>query len=192
MALIGGKVRIAMKSSNQDAAVAIESRKADYKNAMACLGAAINIVTTDGVGGRAGFAATAVCSVTDNPPTLLVCVNRSSSVYSVVKENKTLCVNVLDGAHKELSKLFGGKTSVDERFSSGIWKESANGLPILEGALASLDCRIKSGIDVGTHEVFLCEVVSIRTKDDGNALIYFNRDYYVIEPRTCDMHTALR
>ena len=51
----------------------------EYRNAMARLGAAVNIVTTDGEGGRAGFTASAVCSVTDDPPTLLVCMNRGSS-----------------------------------------------------------------------------------------------------------------
>lgn len=58
-----------------------EQRSLEYRNAMARLGAAVNIVTTDGVAGRAGFAATAVCSVSDNPPTLLVCLNRNASAY---------------------------------------------------------------------------------------------------------------
>ncbi len=59
----------------------------DYRDAMACLGAAVNIVTTDGRAGRAGFTASAVCSVTDNPPTLLVCMNRGSSAYASVRDN---------------------------------------------------------------------------------------------------------
>jgi hypothetical protein len=56
----------------------------DYRDAMACLGAAVNIVTTDGNAGRAGFTASAICSVTDDPPTLLVCMNRGSSAYASV------------------------------------------------------------------------------------------------------------
>jgi flavin reductase len=52
----------------------IEIASEDYRDAMACLGAAVSIVTTDGAAGRAGFSASAVCSVTDDPPTLLVCL----------------------------------------------------------------------------------------------------------------------
>ena len=80
----------------------------DYRDAMACLGASVNIVTTDGWAGRAGFTASAVCSVTDNPPTLLVCINRESSAYASVRENGVVCVNVLSARHERLSRLFGG------------------------------------------------------------------------------------
>ncbi|MHC2155955.1 flavin reductase (DIM6/NTAB) family NADH-FMN oxidoreductase RutF [Bradyrhizobium diazoefficiens] len=81
----------------------------DYRDAMACLGAAVNIVTTDGSAGRAGFTASAICSVTDDPPTLLVCINRGSSAYSSVTRNEVVCVNVLSARHEPLSRLFGGK-----------------------------------------------------------------------------------
>src|SRR5476651_908107 len=85
--------------------------KADYRNAMARLGAAVNIITTDGPAGRAGFTASAVCSVTDEPPTLLVCLNRNASVYDAFKQNGVLCVNVLGAGHQNISNIFGGKTS---------------------------------------------------------------------------------
>ena len=60
--------------------VAVE--KQAYREAMARLGAAVNVITTDGPGGRAGFTASAVCSVTDSPPTLLVCANRTNELVS--------------------------------------------------------------------------------------------------------------
>jgi flavin reductase len=77
----------------------------DYRDAMARLGAAVNIVTTDGRAGRAGFTASAVCSVTDNPPTLLVCMNRGSSAYACVRENGVVCVNVLSARRERLFRL---------------------------------------------------------------------------------------
>ena len=97
-----------------------QQRSLDYRNAMARLGAAVNIVTTDGAAGRAGFAATAVCSVSDNPPTLLICLNRNSSAYRVVKANGVVCVNTLAAHHEVLSTLFGGKTPAEERFAARI------------------------------------------------------------------------
>ncbi len=83
--------------------------KASFRDAMAHVGAAVNIITTDGPAGRAGFTASAVCSVTDTPPTLLVCLNRSASVWPVFSEHHTLCVNTLAAGQEALSTLFGGK-----------------------------------------------------------------------------------
>lgn len=65
-----------------------------FRDAMASLSAAVNIVTTDGPAGRCGITATAVCSVTDTPPTLLVCINRNSAMNPVFQATQRLCVNV--------------------------------------------------------------------------------------------------
>jgi len=114
----------------------------DYRDAMACLGAAVNIVTTDGRAGRAGFTASAVCSVTDNPPTLLVCMNRGSSAYASVRENGVVCVNVLSARHERLSRLFGGRISFDERFAAAAWLTLETGAPALADCAVAFDCRI--------------------------------------------------
>ena len=99
--------------------------KASFRDAMAHVGAAVNIITTDGPAGRAGFTASAVCSVTDTPPTLLVCLNRSASVWPVFSEHHTLCVNTLAAGQEALSTLFGGKTAMDERFAAADWQTPA-------------------------------------------------------------------
>ncbi len=70
--------------------------KASFRDAMAHVGAAVNIITTDGPAGRAGFTASAVCSVTDTPPTLLVCLNRSASVGRC-SANTTRCASIPGG-----------------------------------------------------------------------------------------------
>ncbi len=111
--------------------------KASFRDAMAHVGAAVNIITTDGPAGRAGFTASAVCSVTDTPPTLLVCLNRSASVWPVFSEHHTLCVNTLAAGQEALSTLFGGKTAMDERFAAADWQTGATGCPRLEAALVS-------------------------------------------------------
>ncbi|NVJ11136.1 flavin reductase, partial [Myxococcus sp. AM001] len=116
--------------------------KASFRDAMAHVGAAVNIIPTDGPAGRAGFTASAVCSVTDTPPTLLVCLNRSASVGPVFSEHHTLCVNTLAAGQETLSTLFGGKTAMDERFAAADWQTGATGCPRLEAALVSFDCRI--------------------------------------------------
>ncbi|MCZ7935142.1 pyrimidine utilization flavin reductase protein F [Agrobacterium leguminum] len=157
-----------------------QQRSLDYRNAMARLGAAVNIVTTDGAAGRAGFAATAVCSVSDNPPTLLICLNRNSSAYRVVKANGVVCVNTLAAHHEVLSTLFGGKTPAEERFAAGSWDVLETGAPVLEDALVSFDCRIREAHDGGTHDILICEVVDMKINEGDEALMYFNRRYRVL------------
>lgn len=166
-------------AAQQVSAVRVEPvRKESFRDAMAKLGAAVNIITTDGGAGRAGFTASAVCSVTDEPPTLLVCLNRSASVYEAVTRNAVLCVNVLHGRHKALSNLFGGKTPMAERFDAAHWRTAETGAPLLDDASVSFDCRIVGGTAVGTHDVLYCEVVAIETRLRAGGLMYFDRRYH--------------
>ncbi len=152
--------------------------KQAYRNAMARLPAAVNIITTDGTAGRAGFTASAVCSVTDSPPTLLVCLNRSASVHPVFKQNQRLCVNTLTVDHETLSNLFGGKTPMEERFSAATWSTLVTGSPVLDGAVASFDCTVTQVVSVGTHDILLCEAQALRCNDNIPGLIYFDREYH--------------
>ncbi|WP_122422799.1 NADH-dependent FMN reductase RutF [Pseudomonas viridiflava] len=149
-----------------------------FRDAMSSLAAAVNVITTDGPHGRAGFTATAVCSVTDQPPTLLVCINRSASVYEAFVGNGTLCVNTLGHEQQALSNLFGGKNSQVERFAGGQWLEGLTGAPLLDGAKLALDCRISQSVSVGTHDILFCEVQDIRHESKSDALVYFGRQYH--------------
>jgi len=127
-----------------------------FREAMSRLGAAVNIITTDGPAGRHGLTASAVCSVTDNPPTLLVCMNRGSSAYASVTGNGVLCVNVLSARHERLSRLFGGGIPADERFAAATWSTLETGAPVLADCAAAFDCRIIDVANVDTHDVPFC------------------------------------
>ncbi|WP_380181535.1 NADH-dependent FMN reductase RutF [Kalamiella sp. sgz302252] len=152
--------------------------KQEFRNAMACLGAAVNIVTTDGPAGQAGFTASAVCSVTDSPPTLLVCLNRSASVYDVFSANRQLCVNTLAAGQESLSTLFGGKTPMAARFQAASWSTLTTGSPVLAGAMVSFDCRVKQIASAGTHDVMICEIEALACNDQTHGLIWFDRGYH--------------
>jgi flavin reductase len=119
-----------------------------------------------------------VCSVTDSPPTLLVCLNRSASVSPAVHSNSVLCVNVLSDDQQEISNLFGGKTPMAQRFAIADWGATETGAPRLEGGLIAFECVIASTVDVGTHAVLICEVVGIHEGRGRNALLYFGRAYH--------------
>ena len=116
--------------------------KQTFRDAMACVGAAVNIITTDGPAGMAGFTASAVCSVTDSPPTLLVCLNRGASVWPTFSENRTLCVNTLSAGQEPLSNLFGGKTPMEDRFSAARWQTGETGY-LLPNGFVELDGKVQ-------------------------------------------------
>jgi len=159
--------------------------KQDFRDAMACLGAAVNIITTDGPAGEAGFTASAVCSVTDSPPTLLVCLNRGASVWPVFNDNRTLCVNTLSAGQESLSNLFGGKTPMADRFAAAEWQTGATGCPRLADALASFDCRISQVVSVGTHDILFCEIVAITRHPVPQGLVWFDRGYHALMRPAC-------
>jgi flavin reductase len=154
------------------------SMKNAFRDGMTRLGAAVNIVATDGVAGRAGFTASAVCSVTDSPPTLLVCLNRAASVYQAFRRNGVLCVNTLSRGHEHLSQLFGGKTPMAERFAAGSWHTLATGAPVFDGAVVAFDCRVMEIVESGTHDVMFCNVEEVELDTSRDGLVYFARRYH--------------
>ena len=153
----------------------------DFRNAMSLLTTAVNVVTTEGASGLHGFTASAVCSVTDTLPTLLVCMNQSSRSHTHFIENKTLCVNVLGAQYEQISNAFASsKLSSEDRFKLGVWTTLETGSPVLEDALVSFDCEIEQIQEVGTHSVFMCSVVAIKQSQQDESLVYFNRAYHQV------------
>ncbi|MQY43997.1 flavin reductase [Epibacterium sp. SM1969] len=157
----------------------LSQKQTDFREGMSRMGAAVNLITSDGEAGRHGLVASAVCSVTDAPPTLLICVNRNSFVHDKFLQNGVLCVNVLTAGHQELSGHFARYVEGVDRFSFGTWKTLETGSPVLVDANVSFDCRIGSVIEQGSHSVMFCEVkaVSLAEKID-RGLVYFSRDYH--------------
>jgi flavin reductase len=151
-----------------------------FRDGMSRLGAAVNLVTTDGPAGRHGLTVSAVCSVTDTPPTLLVCINANAFAHDAFLKNGVLCVNVLNANHQELSRSFARWTGED-RFADGAWTQDGTGAPVLSGASASFDCRIVDHQRKGTHTVLFCEVQATTLCDGpGGGLIWFNRGFHTL------------
>lgn len=152
----------------------------NFRNAMSLLPTAVNVVTTEGLSGAHGFTASAVCSVTDSPPTLLVCMNTTSRSHGHFVENKILSVNVLGAQHEHISNTFASKLCSEQRFQQGTWTKLVTGSPVLEDALVSFDCEIEQVQEVGTHSVFMCRVVAIKQSEQDESLVYFNRTYHQV------------
>ena len=154
----------------------------ELRDAMARLGAAVNIITTDGAAGQGGITATAVCSVTDDPPTLLVCLNRTSPRSATFLKNGVLCVNTLAAGQQGVSDAFSApsdKADMASRFAAGTWTRLATGALALDGAAASFDCRITEVMEQGTHSVVFASVEAVRFADmAAGCLMYYARGYH--------------
>lgn len=172
-------------AAQQSAAAAAQPVASEaFRDAIARLPSGVNIVTTAGPAGKAGFTATAVASVSDDPPTVVVCLNRKSPQNGLMQENAQFSINLLPKDAVTLANIFAGRTGLhlEDRFRHGDWTTLSTGSPVLAGAVMALDCRLLSFQDVGSHTVYFGTVIATTTKprDPEGAkevLIYHDRHY---------------
>jgi flavin reductase (DIM6/NTAB) family NADH-FMN oxidoreductase RutF len=155
--------------------------KQRFLEGMSLVAATVSVITTDGPAGRAGTTATAMSSVSaDTPrPTLLVCINESSSLTPVLLENATFCVNVLKDDQASVADVFASRMShkFKDKFDGAEWAPGISGQPVIGGSLVAFECKLVSHNQVGTHHVCIGEVVDAVLGDSGNSLIYASREY---------------
>ncbi|WP_244635788.1 flavin reductase [Chthonobacter albigriseus] len=151
-----------------------------FRDCIARVPSAVHVITTDGEAGRCGFTATAFASVSDDPPTVLVCLNRKSSQNPIFKANGRFAVNLMAAGTQAIADVFAGRAglSMAERFTAGHWDTLVTGAPVLAGAIGTMDCLLVEVAEVGTHTVMFGRVVGIRTDDPtGAVLTYHDRRY---------------
>ena len=158
-----------------------EEASAQFKQGMRSLAGAVSIITSSHEGRLFGMTATAVCSASADPPTVLVCVNHCTSTHQAIAGAGVFCVNVLRLEDRELSGLFSGahgsETPGEARFREGAWTRLATGAPALLNALVSFDCRVANRLVHGTHTVFLGEVEQLQVGKKGKPLLYSDGQY---------------
>jgi flavin reductase len=150
---------------------------AEFKLGMRSLAGAVNIITCRHEGHAFGMTATAVCSATAEPPTVLACINRSTTTHEAVDKAEIFCVNVLRHEDRELSGLFSGLQKGESRFREEQWERLFTGAPVLKNALVAFDCRVVNRMVHGTHTVFLGEVQELLIGRKGKPLLYADGQY---------------
>lgn len=148
-----------------------------FKAAMRRLAASVSIVVARGDEGPVGMAATSITSLTVDPPAVLVCVNRMTSLHASLVPTAPISVNLLARHQREVSMAFGGGTPREERFKVGDWQEGANGLPALADAQANLECVIDAMLAYGTHSIVIARVIRARVSDTVAPLVYQDGGY---------------
>src|SRR3954463_19163 len=132
-----------------------------FKMGMRSLAGAVNIITSAHAGHRYGMTATAVCSASAEPPTVLICVNKLATTHGAIAKGRVFCVNVLRADDWELSTTFSGAQTGEGRFKSRDWAKPAAGSPVMIDALVSFACRVVNKLAHGTHTVFLGQVEQV-------------------------------
>jgi flavin reductase len=145
-----------------------------FKEAMRRLAATVTIVTVKSGDVRSGMTATAVSSVSADPPAILACVNRGASIHPHLRMGHPFCVNLLSGDHGPLSTAFGGRVPPEDRFAQGLWHAEGTGPPYLSDAQANIFCLVDAMMSYGTHTIFIGKVQAVRVYGAVRPLIYGN------------------
>jgi len=149
------------------------------REGMRRLASGVSVISTKTTAGaRFAMTATSVTSLSAEPASLLVCINRNTSMYEAVKDGGAFCVNVLRFDQQEISNKCASGDQGEERFEVGDWQETAD-LPYLEGSLAVFVCDQEQAINYGTHRILIGAIKRVLV-DDGDTidpLVYLDGGY---------------
>lgn len=141
------------------------------------LAKAVVVITCQHGGERFAMTATAVSELSMDPPSLLICVNRSASLHAPLSARAGFCVNILHRAHTDISNLCSGKAKGEARFALGRWQADASGIPYLADAQASFLCRHEQSLDYGTHCIVIGLVEKVLVNGNVDPLVYVDGSY---------------
>lgn len=146
-----------------------------FRSVMRRFPTGVAIVTTVLEGRPKGFTATAIASVSLEPPMILVCANRRSRSHPIVAAAEHFCVNLLTREQEPLARMFA-RVNDDDPFARLAYRAGSTGSPVLEGVLAYLDCALAEEYVAGTHAIFVGRVVACGAAA-GEPLGYFGGGY---------------
>lgn len=151
----------------------------DFRSGMRQLAAAVNVITARNQGQRAGMVATAVVSLTADPPQIGIAVNRGNASFPVIGDSGCFAVNVLRHDQLEVAQTFSGMRGLrgEERFGVGAWDELVTGAPILSGSAASFDCRVVQQAEFSSHVLFVGQVEAVKVAPSAVPLLYMDGDW---------------
>lgn len=148
------------------------------KQAMGRLGASVTVVTSHDGERKYAMTATAVTSLTLDPPALLVCVNQINGLHHALTGGFGFCVNILYGDQKDISDTCAWKEKGEDKFNLGNWQEGEDSIPYLEGAQASIFCDLDDAHVYGSHSIFIGKVKKIIARDEVSPLMFLAGDYF--------------
>ena len=150
----------------------------NFKQVMRRWASTVNIVTTKTDDLIYGLTVTAFSSLAADPPTVFVCVNQKTRTHPLIEKSGIFCVNFLAPEMSHISDRFAGRMPDEERFAGLAHRTEATGAPVLNDALAYLDCKLAQQLTAGDHTIFVGTVLASGVhKPDETPLLYFNGKY---------------
>jgi flavin reductase (DIM6/NTAB) family NADH-FMN oxidoreductase RutF len=150
---------------------------AEFKQSLQRWASGVTVVTTKAEGKEEqGMTVTSFASVSLEPPQILVCLNDSAETGEGIKESGCFAVNILSSEQESVSNNFAGGNSMRERFDATPWSSGATGAPVLDDAMATLECKVVQQMRAGTHWVIVGEVQNVICRS-GDPLLYYSAGY---------------
>jgi flavin reductase (DIM6/NTAB) family NADH-FMN oxidoreductase RutF len=156
--------------------------KDQFRKAMRGVASAVFLVTTRSPVGDAGMTATAVCSLSLDPVSVLICVNRSTSFIKAIEVSGRFALNVLSRDDEAIAKAFGSAHGRDQRFSQGEWYQ-LEGLPALRSSLSTIVCKVAGHMDFGSHRIYFGQVNRVENRGGRPELIFCHGEYRSLIPQ---------
>jgi flavin reductase (DIM6/NTAB) family NADH-FMN oxidoreductase RutF len=147
-----------------------------FKDAMRRFATGVTVVTSLKDGEPRGVTVSAFASVSLEPPSVLICINREARSYLFISTSKIFCVNVLGAQQEDLARRFSGKLR-EKQFEGVDYFVDRTGAAVLKGSLAHLDCEVTGEHHVGSHSIFIGRVLSVAV-GGGSPLGYFGGDFH--------------
>jgi flavin reductase (DIM6/NTAB) family NADH-FMN oxidoreductase RutF len=155
----------------------------DFRDAMRHLAGGVSVITVGRGKDIAGMTVTSVSSLSVDPPSLIVSINRASSSWPLLQHHGVFGVNILTADQLEVAERFTGKGGLKgaERFAGAEWITGASGVPLLAGALAAIDCEVEDIVERHSHAVVIGRVLDMRLSSRTAALAYWQGQYVAID-----------
>jgi flavin reductase (DIM6/NTAB) family NADH-FMN oxidoreductase RutF len=155
----------------------------DFRGAMRHLAGGVSVITAGRGKEITGMTVTSVSSLSVDPPTLIVSVNREASSWPVLKRHGFFGINILAADQLEIAERFSGKGGLKgaERFAGAQWISRRSGVPLLVGALAAIDCAVEEAIERHSHAIIIGRVLDIQASGDTAALAYWQGRYVAVD-----------
>jgi flavin reductase (DIM6/NTAB) family NADH-FMN oxidoreductase RutF len=154
---------------------------AQTKLALRRLASSVAVVTCDDGQARHAMTATAVTAMSMQPPSMIVCVNRTAAFHAAISAAAGFAINILHRIQIEISMGCGGQARGEERFGHGAWGEDG-GVPVLTDAQARVVCAKDARFDYGSHSIFIGRVTSVGIHGEIDPLIYVDGKYTCLPP----------
>lgn len=167
----------------RDLMTEIPVSSADFRGAMRHLTGGVSVITAGRGRDVSGMTVTSVTSLSVEPPTLLVSINRDASSFPLIRRYGAFGVNILNADQLEIAERFAGKGGLKgaERFAGNQWVTSVSGVPLLVGALSAVDCEVEEIIERHSHGIVIGRVRDIRNSPRTAALAYWHGQYVAVD-----------